>query len=319
METVLITGGAGFIGSRVAEQLAGAGHEVVVIDNFNNYYSVDLKQYRWDNLAKYDTIERVKCDITDVSQLRAVFQGRPINIVINLAAMAGVRRSINSPFEYVDTNILGLLNLLEIMKENDVKRLVQASTSSVYAGNEMPFLETLNVNSPISPYAATKLGAEGLCYTYGHLYEMSTSVLRFFTVYGPAGRPDMAPFIFAERILQGLPIVVFGDGYQSRDFTFVDDIARGVSLAALRVSGGHEIFNLGGGVQPVTIIEFIQMLGTHLGRAAEVVFKPAVEGDMLHTSADIEKAKKLLGWSPQVNLDEGLRALSSWHLSKRKP
>ena len=233
MKTILITGAAGFIGSRICELLADSNTTVVAIDNFDPYYDVSLKRYRWNKLQPLDHVQCHELDITDVPALEALFEAHSFDAVVNMAAMAGVRFSIENPAKYFRVNAQGFVGLLETMRKHGVTQVVQASTSSLYAGLPMPFLETLDVRTPISPYAASKLGAEALGYTYTHLHGFDVTVLRYFTVYGPAGRPDMAPFRFAEWCLRGEEIQLFGDGKQSRDFTYVDDIALG-TIAALQ-------------------------------------------------------------------------------------
>ena len=259
-------------------------------------------------------ISKIEGDICDSNTVDVLFKTHSFDAVINLAAMAGVRNSIENPQEYIDVNITGLLNVLESMRKHNVSQLIQASTSSLYAGKEMPFTEVLDVRSPISPYAASKLGAEALTYSYYHIHGINTTVLRYFTVYGPAGRPDMAPYKFAQWILKGSPIQIYGNGHQTRDFTYVDDIARGTVLAALNFANGWDVINLGGGMEPVSIIDFIRLLEDSLKTNAKIVHCPPVSGDMLHTSADIKKAAILLNWKPAVRLKDGLQQLAQWHL-----
>ena len=227
MNSYLVTGAAGFIASRVAQFLVEAGNTVVGVDNLNNYYDVELKRHRLDRLGALDNFEFFEMDIEDRFSLRNLFQNHRFDAVLNLAARAGVRYSIEDPHVYLSTNVVGNLNLLEEMQHAAVKKYVLASTSSLYAGQPMPFLETLSVNEPISPYAASKKSAEAMAYAYHHLYDIDVSVVRYFTVYGPAGRPDMSYFRFISWIDHQQPIQIYGDGTQSRDFTYVDDIARG--------------------------------------------------------------------------------------------
>jgi UDP-glucuronate 4-epimerase len=313
MKTILITGAAGFIGSRICELLVGTNTRVVAIDNFDPYYDVSLKRYRWKKLQPLDHVQCQELDITDVPALEALFEAHSFDAVVNMAAMAGVRFSIENPAKYFQVNAQGFVGLLETMRKYGVTQVVQASTSSLYAGLPMPFLETLDVRTPISPYAASKLGAEALGYTYTHLHGFDVTVLRYFTVYGPAGRPDMAPFRFVEWCLRGAKIQLFGNGKQSRDFTYVDDIARGTIAALQKRLPGFEIINLGGGGESTTILEMIEMIGEFAGQAPQIKFLPVAQGDMLHTSASIQKAIKKLDWRPVFSLSVGLREMIQWH------
>lgn len=318
MKKVLVTGAAGFIGSRVCEMLASEGMAVVAVDNFDPYYDIRLKQYRWNQLAAFENIERIELDICDEPKLDALFTEHAFEAVINMAAMAGVRFSIENPKKYFRVNASGFLGLLETMKAHGVRQIVQASTSSLYAGLPMPFQESLDVRTPISPYAASKLGAEALGYTYSSLHGFDVTVLRYFTVYGPAGRPDMAPFRFTEWCLRGETIQLFGDGKQSRDFTYVDDIARGTCLALKKRLPGFEIINLGGGGERTTILDTIQIIAEKSGCAAKIDFLPVAQGDMLHTSASIEKANELLEWSPEISLKSGIQLMATEHREHRE-
>lgn len=313
MKKVLLTGAAGFIGAKTAEKLLARGIEVVGIDNLNDYYDVNLKKYRLSQITspKFTFLD---LDIENKKALDDLFQTHQFDVVFNLAARAGVRYSMENPSIYMSTNAQGSLNLLECMKEHKVKKFVLASTSSLYAGQPMPFKEDLAVNTPISPYAASKKAAEVMAYTYHYLYGIDVSVVRYFTVYGPAGRPDMSPYIFADSLLKGNELPVFGDGTQSRDFTFVDDIAEGTILAAKNV--GYEIINLGGGNNPYTLLQMIELMEKYSGKKAKLKLSDKVKADMDVTWADISKAKKLLGWEPKVSFEEGIRQLMSWHSSR---
>lgn len=309
MATVLVTGAAGFIANQVARMLAGE-NTVVGIDNMNDYYDVRLKEHRAKQLDQ-DGVEFHRVDIEDRNALRPLFQKHSFDAVVNLAARAGVRYSMANPTVYMTTNALGSLNLLELMREFGVKKYVLASTSSLYAGQPMPFVESLPVNTPISPYAASKKAAEVMAYSYHYLFGIDVSIVRYFTVYGPAGRPDMSVFRFIKWIDQGIPIELFGDGSQSRDFTYVDDIARGTILAMKHV--GYEIINLGGGNQPISMNTVIGTLESNLGKKASVNRHPFHKADLVSTWADISKAKELLGWEPTVSLDEGLARTVQWY------
>lgn len=310
MKKVLVTGAAGFIGSKVCEFLINDGIEVVGIDNLNDYYDIALKQERLAGL-KNAKFHFEPIDIENQKELRALFSSHQFDTVFNLAARAGVRYSIENPHVYMTTNAHGTLNLLENMREFKVKKFILASTSSLYAGQAMPFSEELPVNTPISPYAASKKAAEVMSYTYYHLYNIDVSVVRYFTVYGPAGRPDMSPFIFTKAILENKEVPVFGDGTQARDFTFVDDIARGTILAAKPL--GYEIINLGGGNNPHSLNLMISYIEKLTNKKAIVKFGSKVAADMDVTWADISKAKKLLNWEPQVSFEEGFKRLVQWH------
>lgn len=310
MKKVLLTGVAGFIGAKTAEKLLAQGVEVIGLDNLNDYYDVDLKKHRLANI-KSPLFKFVELDIENKSGLDKLFKEHKFDVVYNLAARAGVRYSMENPSIYMSTNAQGSLNLLECMKTNEVKKFVLASTSSLYAGQPMPFKEDLPVNTPISPYAASKKAAEVMAYSYHYLYGIDVSIVRYFTVYGPAGRPDMSPYIFADKLLKGEELPVFGDGTQSRDFTFVDDIAEGTILAAKNV--GYEIINLGGGNNPYTLLQMIELMEKFSGKKAKLKLQSKIKADMDVTWADISKAKNLLGWEPKVSFEEGLRQLMSWH------
>ena len=309
-KTYLVTGCAGFIASRVTQHLLNDGHSIVGIDNLNDYYDVSLKNHRIDQLESPNFHFSI-LDLEDAALVNALFEKHKFDAVINLAARAGVRYSMINPSVYMTTNALGSLNLLEAMRNNGVLKYVLASTSSLYAGQEMPFVETLSVNTPLSSYAASKKAAEVLAYSHHHLYDLDISVCRYFTVYGPAGRPDMSYFRFIQWIDQGRPLEIYGDGTQSRDFTYVDDIASG-TIAALKPTG-YEIFNLGGGKQPTTLLLMIEKLEKLLGKKAKLVFKPFHIADVKSTYADISKAKSLLGWEPTISLDEGLEQCVKWY------
>ena len=315
MKSILVTGCAGFIGSVTCRLLLEAGHTVIGIDNLSDYYDVELKRWRLAQLEGHEGWRFTEADIESSEFVNQLFEDNDFEVVIQFAGRAGVRYSMENPAAYLQTNTLGFLGVLEAMKLHDVKKMVLASTSSIYAGLEMPFVESLPVNTPISPYAASKKAAEVMAYTYHHLYGIDVTVNRFFTVYGPAGRPDMSPFRFIKWIDEGTPITLYGDGTQSRDFTFVDDIARGV-IASLKPVG-YEIINLGGGQNPISINHMIETFESLLGKKAIIDYQPFNKSDMMHTWADIEKADRILGWRPEVSFEEGMKKTVDWYLENK--
>ncbi len=315
MDEVLVTGAAGFIAARTARFLLDQGYRVVGVDNLNDYYDVRLKQHRLEALQRHEDFTFYEQDIEDVGFMDSLFRERSFSTVINLAARAGVRYSMENPYVYMSTNAQGTLNLLQAMKSHGVDKMVLASTSSLYAGQEMPFGEELAVNTPISPYAASKKAAEVMAYSYHYLYGLDISVVRYFTVYGPAGRPDMSVFRFIKWIDEGTPVRLFGDGTQSRDFTYVDDIARGTIKAMKRL--GYEIINLGGGNKPKSINTIINIIEQALGKEAIVKNKPFHKADLMTTWADIRKARRLLDWEPEIEVEEGLRKTIDWYLESK--
>lgn len=316
LRKVLVTGAAGFIASRVTAQLLAAGVEVVAIDNFNDAYDKRLKHLRIKEFAGEDALQLIEGSIESEDLVNQLFAENSFDCVFNLAARAGVRYSLVDPHVYFSTNVTGSLNIVQAMRANDVKKLVIASTSSLYAGLPMPFKEDLPVNEPLSPYAASKKAAEVLAYTYHHLFDLDVSVLRYFTVYGPASRPDMAVFRFIRWIDEGTPIEMFGDGSQARDFTYVEDIARGTILAAKPL--GYEVINLGGGNQPTSMNTLIEGMEKRLGKKAVIENKPFHAADMKDTWADISKAERLLDWKPEVDLEDGLDKAVEWYLQNRE-
>lgn len=317
MSCYLVTGVAGFIASKVTELLLSEGHQVIGVDNLNDAYDVRLKAWRLKQLEGRPGYTFHKIDISQRGELEAFWQQAPaFDAVINLAARAGVRQSIENPWVYVDTNTTGTLNLLELCRQSGVKKFVLASTSSLYGSkNPMPYREDANTNEPLSPYAASKKGAEVLCHTYHHLYEIDVTVFRYFTVYGPAGRPDMSLFRFTQWISEGRPVTIFGDGQQSRDFTYVDDIARG-TIAGLRPIG-YRVINLGGD-KPVVLMDTVRLIEKLTGCKANLVFKPFHKADMLATWADISAARQYLGWEPQTGYEEGIERLVRWYADNRE-
>lgn len=318
--SILVTGGAGFIGSHVAEHLLRRGERVVVVDEVNDYYDVAAKEA---NLAAVraaggENVRIFKGDICDVEFLEStVFPTCPMpRRVVHLAARAGVRPSIDDPHVYVRSNIEGTTRLLETAARAGNDSFVFASSSSVYGGSDKTlFSETDAVDLPVSPYAATKKACELLAYTYHHLYDMNVAALRFFTVYGPRGRPDMAPLKFVDRVARGVPIDKYGDGTSARDYTYIDDIVAGV-LASLDAPRGYQVYNLGNGT-PTRLNDFIKLVETNLGKKAVIVQKPDQPGDVPRTCADITKARELLGYDPKTPFPDGIRKLVDWYVATR--
>ena len=314
MKNILVTGAAGFIGSRTCEKLFGYGYNVIGIDNINDYYDVRLKEHRLKQFAE-KSVEFLKIDIENYLDLKKLFEDKKFDAVINLAARAGVRASIENPDIYFSTNVQGTLNLLKLCMEHKINKFVLASTSSLYSGEPTPFSEKYPVNEPISPYAASKKAAEAISYTYHYLYNIDVTVVRYFTVYGPAGRPDMSPLRFIHSIAEGKPLKLYGDGNQSRDFTYIDDIAEGTIKALSPM--GYEIINLGGGKKPITINNFIKTIEEKTGRKAIIEYLPFNKADMKETMADISKAFNLLGWQPVTEIDEGVGKTVDWYFENR--
>jgi len=291
------------------------GYGVIGIDNMNDYYDPALKEWRLNTLKENPCFSFYKLDITDYTGLKDVFLHNPIDAIINLAARAGVRASVEDPWACLDTNIKGTLNLLECAREFKIEKFLLASTSSIYGMVEMPFKEENKTDMPFAPYPATKKSAEVLCHSYHYLYGLDVSILRYFTVYGPAGRPDMSIFKFIKNIDAEVPITVFGDGNQSRDFTYIDDIADG-TIRAIKPMG-YEIFNLGSD-RPVRLMDVIRLIEENLGRKAKIETLPMHLADMPHTWANIEKARRLLGWRPKTTIEEGIKNTVRWFLENRK-
>lgn len=308
---ILLTGCAGFIGARIAELLLEQGRDVLGIDDLNDYYDVRLKRWRLKNLKSFKNFKFTKADITDFSAMRKLFNKNKISVIFNLAARAGVRSSIKNPQLYFKVNVEGTLNLLELAKSKGVQKFILSSSSSVYAGAKMPFREDMEIFKPLSPYAASKRSAELISYTYHYLYGMDVIILRYFTVYGPAGRPDMSPFRFIKFINEGKVVPVYGDGTQSRDWTYIDDIAKGTVLAE-RLKG-FEIINLGNN-KPHRLNEVISHIEKLLGKKARIKRFDFEKSDMKSTWADIKKAEKLLGWKPSVSLEEGIEKTTRWYM-----
>ena len=309
MKKILVTGAAGFIGSKVSEMILEKGRDIIGIDNLNDYYDVKLKLWRLNNLKKYNNFKFYKINIENYESLKSLFEKHLPDVVINLAARAGVHYSLENPLIYLSTNAGGNLNLLELCREYNVPKFVLASTSSLYAGQKIPFNENLSVNTPISPYAASKKAAELMSYTYHYLYGLDVTILRYFTVYGPAGRPDMSIFRFIKWVIEGIPLEIYGDGNQERDFTYVDDIAKG-TIKALKPLG-YEIINLGNN-HPYKLSKAIKLIEKYTGKKANFEYKEFHKADIKATWADINKAEKLLNWQPQINLEEGIKLTVEW-------
>ena len=313
-KSIVVTGCAGFIGWKVSQQLLEMNKKVIGIDNINNYYDPSLKRWRLKSLKEYSNFNFYKIDIGNYKKLKKVFSENKVDAIINLAARAGVRASVENPWVYLDTNTKGTLNLLEYSKDFRVKKFVLASTSSLYASLDMPFKETSKTDTPLAPYSATKKGAEAICHAYHYLHGIDISILRYFTVYGPAGRPDMSIFKFLRSMDLGKPIPLYGDGSQTRDFTYIDDIANG-TIRALKPTG-FEIFNLGGD-HPVKLNYVIELLEKNLGKKAKIKRFKLHPADVTATWAHIDKAKKMLGWKPNMHLEKGIEKTVNWFIENR--
>ncbi|HKI54598.1 MAG TPA: GDP-mannose 4,6-dehydratase [Anaerolineales bacterium] len=315
MGNYLVTGAAGFIGARVSEILIADGHTVSGIDNMNDAYDVRMKEYRLKRLQAKDGFSFHKLDIAEKSIIDH-FKGQKFDGVINLAAWAGVRASVNNPWIFVESTILGTVNMLEICRQNEIPKFILASTSSIY-GDDPPYPtpETASSSRPLQPYAASKKGAEVMAHAYHHLHDIDVTIVRFFTVYGPSGRPDLALFRFVQWISEDRPVRVNGDGEQSRGFTYIDDIARGIILGLKPV--GYEIINLGGH-EVITINNLIKLIEDIVGKKATVQYGPADPADMRSNWADVSKAGEMLGWEPQYDMRAGVEKLVEWYNAERE-
>ena len=320
---VLVTGAAGFIGFHVVLQLLARGDEVIGIDNLNDYYDPALKHARLAEIQQADNAKNFSfhpIDIADAAALNAIFSQKKIERVIHLAAQAGVRYSLINPHSYVQSNLVGFVNILEACRHHPVEHLVYASSSSVYGGNEkMPFSESDQVDHPVSLYAATKKSNELMAHTYSHLYQIPTTGLRFFTVYGPWGRPDMSPFLFADAILNNKPIKVFNHGDMMRDFTYVDDIVEGVIRVSDKIAtpesgktAPYRIFNIGNH-QPEQLMDFIGLMEQAFGKVAEKEFLPMQPGDVKATYADTQALEDWVGFKPSTSLKAGVQLFADWY------
>ena len=311
----LVTGAAGFIGMHVSKRLLDEGHEVVGLDNLNAYYDPALKQYRLEQLLPYPNFQFVKLDLADREGMKELFSKSNFQRVIHLAAQAGVRYSLEAPFDYVDSNLVGMMTILEGCRHNNIEHLVYASSSSVYGMNtKVPFSESDNVDHPVSLYAATKKSNELMAHSYSHLYNIPTTGLRFFTVYGPAGRPDMAPWLFADAIMRERPIKVFNHGEMQRDFTYIDDVVEGVCRVLNKVPSGlppHTLLNIGNS-RPVDLQRFIAAVEDACKKSAKKIFLDMQPGDVIRTHADIERLERLVEYKPKVTVEAGVNKLVAW-------
>jgi len=308
----LVTGAAGFIGFHVARALLERGQEVIGIDNLNPYYDVSLKRGRLKLITSNPLFTFYQGDINDLATLETIFADHPIDRICSLAAQAGVRHSIQNPFVYEESNLKGFLNLLELARHSPVRNFVFASSSSVYGANrKLPLSVEDTVDTPISLYAATKKANELMAHAYSHLFDIPLTGLRYFTVYGPWGRPDMALFLFTEAIINGRPIEIYNFGKMKRDFTYIDDIVKG-TIAALDNPFKYEIFNLGNS-KSVELMKLIEIIEEELGIVAKKKFLPLQPGDVPETYADIEKTKRLLGFNPKTSIRSGIRSFLSWY------
>lgn len=314
-KNILVTGCAGFIGWKVSQLLLDMNKNIIGVDNMNNYYDPALKRWRLKSLKAFPGFTYYRADIGNYKKLKKVFDENKVDAVINLAARAGVRASVEDPWVYLDTNTKGTLNLLECCKDNKVKKFVLASTSSLYASRDMPFKEDAITDSPMAPYSASKKGAEALCHAYHYLHGIDMSILRYFTVFGPAGRPDMSILKFLRSMDLGKPIPLYGDGSQTRDFTYIDDIADG-TIRALRPTG-YEVFNLGSD-KPFKLNHVIGLLEKYLGKKAKIKKYKLHPADVTATWANIDKAKKMLGWKPTMPLEEGIEKTVNWFIENRE-
>jgi UDP-glucuronate 4-epimerase len=314
MASVLVTGGAGFIGSHLVERLLDRGDEVVVIDNFNDFYDPAIKR---GNVAAIPGARLVEADIRDQGAIRGLFAEQRFDAVMHLAAMAGVRPSLLDPLHYAEVNIRGTLILLEEIRKSEGTRFVFASSSSVYGANEsVPFREADDIHHPVSPYAATKRAGELHCYTHHHLYGIPTTCLRFFTVYGPRQRPEMAIHKFVRNALEGVPIPFYGDGTTRRDYTYIDDIVDGV-VRAIDACEGYEIYNLGES-RTTSLAELVELIGEVCGVEPVLDRQPMQPGDVVVTYADVSKAKAELGYRPSTTVREGLERFVEWYRARAR-
>ena len=314
---ILITGIAGFIGSSLGEKLLLLGHTIIGLDNFDPFYPRKIKEFNLSTLNDSDGFSFFECDIRDSEIMSSIFQSKAIDVVIHLAAKAGVRPSIESVTEYYDVNVNGTLTLLECMKKHEVKKMIFASSSSIYGNNpKVPFSETDTVDNPISPYASTKKSGELLCHVYSHLYNFDITCLRFFTVFGPRQRPDLAIHKFTKLIDEGKPIPFYGDGSSARDYTFIEDIIDGICCAVNHLHG-YQFYNLGES-KVITLNQMVEVIEKALGKKAELTPLPFQQGDVNLTFADISKAQKEINYHPSFDFETGIKLFVSWYLNNKK-
>lgn len=315
--TVLVTGSAGFIGSHVVDALLDREYTVIGVDNFSDYYNPEFKEYNIQAALPNSNYNLIRADITDEEAMEVIFKEHNIDIVVHLAAQAGVRSSIIDPIRFVDVNVRGTTILFELAQKHQVKQVIFASSSSVYGNQkQIPFSEHHTVDTPLSPYAASKKASELIAHTFHHLYGMHMTGLRFFTVYGERGRPDMSPYLFADAILNEKPLKKYGDGTTRRDYTYIEDIVNGV-IAAIETPVGFEIINLGNS-SVTSLNEYIQTFENLTGKKAIIDQHPEQPGDVKQTNADIRKARQLLGWKPTTTLTQGLERFLEWFERERK-
>lgn len=322
MKKILVTGAAGFIGYHLSKRLSNAGFQVIGIDNLNSYYDIELKKDRLAELKHFSNFEFIQQDIVDQTALLQLCQQKEFSYVIHLAAQAGVRYSIENPQSYIDSNLIGFFNILEACRQYPVKHLIYASSSSVYGGNKkLPFSEQDSVDHPFSLYAATKKSNELLAHSYAHLYQIPCTGLRFFTVYGPYGRPDMAMYQFTKAIIEGTPIKLFSHGKHLRDFTYIDDIIDGITALLdcpptnadnAETQAPWKIYNIGN-ENPVTLMEYVHLIEKHLGKKAILELHPPQPGDMPNTHADMTALNERIGFKPIISLDEGIERFVQWY------
>lgn len=323
-KTILVTGCAGFIGFHLSKRLLSNNYTIIGIDNLNDYYDVDLKHARLDLLKEHKNFSFVLSSIEDKKAMEEIFAKNDIDIVINLAAQAGVRYSLENPYAYIQSNVIGFMNILECCRHHQIEHLIYASSSSVYGANtKMPFSTNDNVDYPVSLYAATKKANELMAHTYSHLYDLPTTGLRFFTVYGPWGRPDMSYFKFAKAIINGEKIEVYNSGNMKRDFTYIDDIVEGIvrlldkkperiKLPSISSNAPYKIYNIGNN-QPVELMHFISVIEEKIGKKAFKEFLPMQAGDVLITYADVEDLEQDVGFKPKTMIDEGIKKFVDWY------